>query len=794
MFYTKGDNKLILKYPASWWSNMWRDALPSGNGKIGAAVSGGIHKETIIINHHRLWHSGQTDPLPDVSYTLAKTRDLMDQSKYHEANWILANELKEKGYQSRMAAPLPLGDLNLTMQIEHGFNNYRRILNMETGEVIISWHEHENEYQRKLFVSRADDMIVYHIKADTKSINCHLSFSLRDQDHAYKKEYEKSLTVQAEDQYIYYAVEHENGTDFGAVARVINLDGKIIAEGTKVNVTDASELLVLVKVFAFGERVQCWSQLERDLAAVNRDYDSLLATHRQIHAKLFNSAKISLGSGYTKHSNEELILDAYEGEASLELIEKLWAYGRYLFISSTCADSYPCHMYGLWVGSYRAMWSHFMANENIQMIYWHTLVGGLAHLIPAVFDYYQNLISDFRENAAKLFGCRGIYIPAGTTPKTGNPCQVVPVILNWTGAAGWLAQHFYQYCLYTGDKEFLKEKALPFMREAALFYEDFLQEGEDGYYLIYPSVSPENSPKNYITPEGRALGHPMPTTFNAAMEFAIIKELLSNLIEGSRFAGLFDDQLSKWQAMLEKIPPYQVNQDGAIREWMHPDFEDNYNHRHLSHLYPVFPGQEVTKEQDEELFNAFVKAVKKRLVVGLSAQSGWSLTHMANIYARLGEGDQALECLDLLSRSCLINNFFTLHNDWRNMGICLSNKTAPIQIDANLGWTSAVQEMLFYASPSLIKILPACPGRWTKGAVESFHFCTGKISFIWNRQRKSLHAKLESIRTTDIQVWLPAEYGDYELVGTEGVITKIKDNYWQVQLPAGSILEINAKN
>lgn len=773
---------------------MWRDALPSGNGRIGAAVSGGIHKETIIINDHKLWHSGQSDPLPDVSYTLAKTRNLMEQGKYDEANWVLANELKEKGYQSRLAAPLPIGDLNLTMQIEHGFNNYRRILDMETGEVIISWFENENEYQRKLFVSRADDMIVYHIKGDTNSINGHLSFSLRAQDHAYKKKYEKSMAVEAEGQYIYYAVEHENGTDFGAAARVINTDGELRSEDSKLIVNNASELLILVKVFTFGERYKSWQQLQRELAVVNRDYDSLLAAHSQIHGKLFNSAKLSLGSESTKFSNEELLLDAYEGEASLELIEKMWAYGRYLFVSSTCEDSYPCHMYGLWVGSYRAMWSHFMANENIQMIYWHTLVGGLAHLIPAVFDYYYNLIDDFSENATKLFGCRGIFIPAGTTPKTGHPCQVVPVILNWTGAAGWLAQHFYQYWLYTGDVEFLKEKALPFMRETALFYEDFLQEGEDGYYQVYPSVSPENSPKNFITPEGRALGHPMPTTINATMEFAIIKELLSSLIEGSRFAGLFDDELGKWQAMLEKIPPYQINHDGAIREWMHPDFEDNYNHRHLSHLYPVFPGQEVTKEQDEELFKAFVAAVKKRLVVGLSDQSGWSLTHMANIYARLGEGDQALECLDLLARSCLINNFFTLHNDWRNMGICLSNKTAPIQIDANLGWTSAVQEMLFYSSPSLIKILPACPGRWTKGAVENFHFCTGKVSFVWNKQRKLLHVKLESVRDTDIQVGLPAEYGDYELVGTEGVKTKVKDNYWQIQLPAGSILEIKTKS
>ena len=167
--------------------------------------------------------------------------------------------------------------------------------------------------------------------------------------------------------------------------------------------------------------------------------------------------------------------------------------------------------------------------------------------------------------------------------------------------------------------------------------------------------------------------------------------------------------------MLAKIPPYQVNTDGAVKEWMHPDFEDNYNHRHLSHLYPVFPGQEVTKESDPDLFAAFRNAVDQRLVVGISDQSGWSLAHMANLYARMEEGDKALECLELLSRSCLSNNFFTLHNDWRNMGITLKMPSAPVQLDANLGWTAAVQEMLMFASPDLIKILPACPANGRKG-------------------------------------------------------------------------------
>ncbi|MGB4614707.1 MAG: glycoside hydrolase N-terminal domain-containing protein [Limnochordia bacterium] len=786
-------NRLIMRYPASWWSNLWRDVLPSGNGRIGAAVYGGVHRETVLINHYGLWHDGFKGRLPDVSDTLSRVRSLMDRKQYHEANWVLANALREQNYQSRMAVPLPLGDLILDMAVRHGFTHYRRSVNMETGEVSVVWNEGNCRFERELFVSRADDMIVYRIAGSLcSSVNCALTLTLHEQEHPHRKHYQESEAVLADDQYLYYAVRHPDETDFGAVAKMSAVGGSIQADGGKLIVRDADEVLVLIKVFTSSQRQNAWQRLREQLAAEQRSYAELLSAHSRIHGRLFNAVRLDLkcGGGTT---NEELLLAAYEGQCPTELVEKMWAYGRYLFISATDETSLPMHMYGLWAGSYRAIWSHFMANENIQMMYWHALGGGLACLIPALFEYYNSLMPDFRENARKLFGCRGIFIPAGTTPAGGLPSQVVPVILNWTGAAGWLAQHFYQYWLYTGDDCFLKDKALPFMREAALFYEDFLVEGKDGYLKVYPSVSPENSPRNYVTPEARALGHPMPSAVNATMDFAIIKELLSNLIAGSEYLGVYADELDKWRQMLAKIPPYQVNTDGAVKEWMHPDFEDNYNHRHLSHLYPVFPGQEVTKESDPDLFAAFRNAVGQRLVVGISDQSGWSLAHMANLYARMEEGDKALECLELLSRSCLSNNFFTLHNDWRNMGITLKMPSAPVQLDANLGWTAAVQEMLMFASPDLIKILPACPGKWAEGQVDGLRFCTGCAKVYWNRSVGLLEAVLTVERDTSARLQLPDGYGVYALSCTQGSFRKLDNgNCWWIELPAGAELRVRS--
>ena len=183
--------------------------------------------------------------------------------------------------------------------------------------------------------------------------------------------------------------------------------------------------------------------------------------------------------------------------------------------------------------------------------------------------------------------------------------------------------------------------------------------------------------------------------------------------------------------MQSHIPPYEINEDGAVKEWMHPFFKDNYHHRHQSHIYPLFPGREVTRSSDPELFKAFETAIDKRHVIGLGEQTGWSLVHMANVYARLLNGDQALECLDLLTRSCVKNNLYTTHNDWRGMGIGVEMEWAPFQIDANMGLSATIHQMMMNSRSGHISILPALPSRWRKGSITGL-LARGRITVsIW---------------------------------------------------------------
>lgn len=787
----KNRHTLVMKYPSTWWHDNWREGLVSGNGVVGANVYGGTKTETVMLSHSDLWHAGRQDDLPDVSDCLLKTRQQMDAGNFKEASWILTNALKDKNYKTTLSKPFAMADFKSTITPKQGFSEYLRAVNMKTGEVSSQWYDGDTFIKRDLFVSRADDVVVYRTQASCNTID--IKFEL-DKHKSFKKiepecckKIDDSKKIAAYDGYMTYSAINDDGQEYGLMVKIIAPRAQITTDDVSVKVLNTNDVLVLIKLFV-GEPAEAkLQQIKAELELLTYDYAMLLSRHRKIHQKLYSSASLKLGKMESK-SNEELLLEAYSQNSSNELIEKMWRFGRYLFISGTDEKSKPFPLYGLWGGDYQLMWSHNMANENTQMIYWHSNVGNLVALNKALFRYYNDKLPQFKLNAKHLFGCNGIYMTAGTTPNISAPNQVVPVIMNWVGAAAWIAQHYYSHYCYTKDLDYLKETALPFMIEVANFYEDFITYYDDGTIKLYPSVSPENTPSNFMPPQGVQMAHPMPTTINSTIDIALIKEFFTNMLQLQQQLDLYSERKPVWEKIIASIPQYKINGDGAIREWQNELFEDRYDHRHLSHIYPVFPGYEINSDKNPTLFKASEKAVELRKI---DAQTGWSLAHMACIYARFNRGNDSMKCLDHMAKSSIINNFFTLHNDWRGMNISLDMDPAPVQLDAALGYVNAVQEMLLYSSQDLVKLLPALPDNMHKGSVRDFRFCGGTVSFKWNIKKNSFNAEFVADKDIEIQIKLPQFFRAYHFETNNVDILNQQDDQITVKFNKDSMLKIN---
>ena len=670
--------KIRMKKPASWPNELWRESLPMGNGRLSAMLVGAAAYDCLYVNHTSRWEGESMSELPDVSDTLPEARRMLKNGEYESANRLLSETLTQRGFRSPLATPMAPACLSVRLFCASPYTGLERTLDLETGEAFVRYTIGEMNVEKRAFVSFADDTAYFEMRAD-----CGMRVKI---DPCENLTWDYRLP--------------DGGTS-------CLVDG--VAE-----IEDARRVLIRAR---FGGLPECAS------------YDEAFARHKPLFAAAMGDAKLSLSDG--DRANETLLDDAMNAPADCELFQKMWAYGRYLFVCGTAEGGNPFPLYGLWNGQAKATWAQNVANENVQMIYWHAAVGGLSERVKPLIDYYFGKMDAFRETARKLFGCRGICVSVYTTPLDSYPAPHVPVIVNYISVAGWLCRHFYDYYRYTGDEETFRAKILPFMLETAAFYEDYVERDERGRILLMPSVSPENTPGNFMPHEYKEkMGHVNPVVWNATMEIAIMKDLLTHLVNISETEKLDAGRVKAWKEILRDIPPYMVNSDGAIKEWMDEKLDDFYYHRHLSHIYPVFPGDEIGSENP--LMPAFERAVDLRELQG---QCSWSFTHMAAIYARFGRGERAAECLDAMFRSCVLSNLFTVSNDWRDMGVTMKIPMWPVQLDAVMGTVNAIQEMLFRVIGDEVRFLPAKPARMEAGSAENWRFPGGRVYFSWTKER-----------------------------------------------------------
>lgn len=721
----------------------WRSMLPCGNGETGAMTDGSAGVDTILITRHDLWAGVPVKKeLPDLTLPFQEMRRRIDSGDYLSAQNLMTDALEADGYLQPTAVPFPLGELHVhTLHTNMPFSSYRRGIHMDRGECFAQWRYDESKSLRRLFVSRADKFLYYNIRDEQKKeylVELTFANGQDGRNPAVKKEIQASLFRLAKGHCIYYGAAVEKSS-FGAVLKIFPEEGTVVpTEDRKGLLLKGRSFTICLATFAKEKKETAFRRIFRELNALSPEcpYENALDAHQKLHMAIYKDVDLCLADEEEcAFSNEKLLDDAYDSAASPALLERLWRFGRYIFLCGTGRNCNPFALYGLWPGEYELPWCQNVGNENIQMIYWHAMAGGFPEAVEAMIIYYTDQIEAFRENAQKLFGCRGIYVPGYTAPTSlggipsNGPGVNYPVILNWISCAGWLCRHMMEYANYSGDKEFIERHILPFITETARFYADYVQ-WKDGVCRIIPSVSPENTPKN-LMPENfhDEMAHACPVVYNATMDFAVMKDVLEKaLLLCSLFSNdISEEEQASWKTILEGIPAYMLNQDGAVKEWMAEELEDQYAHRHLSHLYPVFPGDEITYEKDRKsgLFQAFEKAAKYRK---MESRTGWSFVHSACIHNRFRQGEQALEYLDMLVKSCVQPNLFTVHNDWRHMGLSMDlGNFSPIQLDALLGAVHVLQEMLVWVCRDTVYILPAFCRRLSHVRLKGLHIPGGRI-------------------------------------------------------------------
>ncbi|MCY2931493.1 MAG: glycoside hydrolase N-terminal domain-containing protein [Planctomycetota bacterium] len=747
---------MIMKTPAT----RWQDASPVGNGSIGAMMYGQLNADIVLLNHEGLFFPRKHGPLQDVSDLLPKVRELIEQGRYDEATGVMPWAQKVRGNDPDNAfydfpdPYQPFCELRMQTSLGGAFRRYRRGVDFATGRAWVEWLDEGHPMLRELFVSRRSDTVLLRVRPD-KAARVDYRFSLSRQHVAEGDDWywfskdrgvtRADCTQQAEPGgWIVFTGRFPGAWAFGAVAKVTAVGGTVGAEGAEVTVKGAREIVVRVKLFVNEEPESAIARLRGELQADAVGFDKALAASAKEHGELFNRMTLQIAGG-KRGSNDEMLLAAYDGEVSAELIQTMFEYGRYLLICSSRPGGLPANLQGVWNGDLAPAWTcDYHNDENLQMNYWQALPGNLAETAGPFFDYFERYLADFRENARKLYGTAGILVPlCQSLDGRAYPC----IWTNWVSAAGWLGQLFYDYFLFTGDKGFLARRAIPWLKEVALFYEGFLQKDSRGKLYFSPSVSPENGPA------GMGM-----LTVNATMDVAVCREVLASLCDSCELLGLEAEGVARWRTMLADLPEYEINADGALREWLHPKFADNYWHRHQSHLYPFFPGLEITEETDPRLHEACRVAVEKRLVTGLTSHTGWSLSHMANIFARLGQTGRALECLELLIRGCAGPNLMLTAHDRRAMGLTIGGigGSAPFQIDASLGFPAAILEMLAFSKPGLLRLLPALPKAWPTGRARGIA-CRGGITLDldWDQSARTVPAVLTSRTDQTVQLKLP---------------------------------------